>query len=101
MYENVPKICNENPHRALCRKHLTRVEHELAKALIPFLRNFAPWGKGKLVALLTNLSSTHTCKNLYTATNYVKTNLAGILTDEGEPLVGLSGRPTEKADAKW
>ena len=28
MYENVPKICNENAHQALCRKQMTRVEHE-------------------------------------------------------------------------
>ena len=101
MYENVPKICNENPHQALCRKQMTRAEHELANALIHFLRDFAPWVKETLVALLTNLSSTHTCENLYTATNYVKTNLAGILTDESEPLVGLSGRPAESAGAKW
>ena len=85
---------------------MTRVEHELAKALMPFLKKFAPcsgvgWGGvGELVALLTNLSSTHTCENLFTATNYVKTNLVDILTDESEPLVGLPLRPTESADVK-
>ena len=84
---------------------MTRVEHELAKALIPFLKNLhlaVGWGGvGELVALLTNLSSTHTCENLFTATNYVKTNLVDILTDESEPLVGLPRRPTESADVKW
>jgi hypothetical protein len=79
---------------------MTRVEHELAKALIPFLKNFAPRVK-KTVKLLTNLSSTHTCENVFTATNYVKTNLVCIQTDESGPLVGLSGRPTESADANW
>jgi len=49
MYENVPQLCNENAHQALlCRKQMTRVEHELAKALIPFLKNFAPWKKMKV-----------------------------------------------------
>jgi hypothetical protein len=42
------------------QKQMKRVEHELAKALIPFLKIFAPWGGGgELIALLTNLSSTH------------------------------------------
>jgi len=46
MYENVPKLCNENAHQdLLCRKQVTRAEHELAKALIPFLKKFAPWKK--------------------------------------------------------
>jgi hypothetical protein len=57
--------------------------------------------KKKLVKLLTNLSSTHTCENVFTATNYVKTNLVGIPTDESGPIVGLSGRPTKSSDANW
>jgi hypothetical protein len=54
----------------------------------------------KFVTLLINISSTQTCENLFTATNYVKTNLVGTPTDEREQLVELPVRPTESADEK-
>jgi hypothetical protein len=42
VYESLPKICSENPHQDLRREQMIRVEHELAKALVPLLKHSVP-----------------------------------------------------------